>query len=56
MDVLVPTQDAELFTNIYPNSGKETIILLQGSFGIPDGLTFIYYFICSGKRPYALIL
>jgi len=41
MDVVVPNHDAELFTTIYPNSGKETIILLHGGPGVPDGLTFI---------------
>lgn len=41
MDVLIQNQDAQLFTNIYQKSGKETVILLHGGPGVPDGLTFI---------------
>lgn len=38
MAILVENKDARLFTVVYPNSGKETVILLHGGPGAPDGL------------------
>lgn len=38
MDVLVKNNNTRLFTTIYPNQGKETVILLHGGPGVPDGL------------------
>ncbi|RNI27161.1 alpha/beta hydrolase [Rufibacter immobilis] len=41
MEMLIPASDAKLFTIAPPNPGKETIILLHGGPGVPDGLTFL---------------
>ncbi|MDQ3292648.1 MAG: alpha/beta hydrolase [Bacteroidota bacterium] len=41
MDIVVENKDARLFTTFYENQGKETIILLHGGPGLPDGLTFL---------------
>ncbi|ALI97776.1 alpha/beta fold hydrolase [Rufibacter tibetensis] len=41
MDILLQNIDTWLFTTIYPNRGKETVILLHGGPGVPDGLTFM---------------
>jgi proline iminopeptidase len=38
MAILVRNKDTTLFTVVYPNSGKETVILLHGGPGAPDGL------------------
>jgi proline iminopeptidase len=39
--IVVKTKDTSLFTTLYPNTGKETVIFLHGGPGLPDGLTFI---------------
>lgn len=41
IEVIIPNQDTRLFTTLYPNPGKETVILLHGGPGVPNGLTFI---------------
>lgn len=38
MEILVGNKDVRLYTTIYPNTGKETVILLHGGPGVPDGL------------------
>lgn len=39
MTELIDNKDTKLFTTIYPNIGKETIILLHGGPGFPSDLT-----------------
>lgn len=41
MEVLLKNQDTTLFTLVQPNPGKETILLLHGGPGLPDGLSFL---------------
>ncbi|GGK78488.1 alpha/beta fold hydrolase [Rufibacter glacialis] len=41
MNVLLPHQDAWLFTTLHLNPGKETVLLLHGGPGVPEGLTFV---------------
>ncbi|MDQ4140005.1 MAG: alpha/beta hydrolase [Bacteroidota bacterium] len=41
MEIVVENKDARLFTTFYANSNKETVILLHGGPGLPDGLTFL---------------
>ncbi|AKD05078.1 alpha/beta hydrolase [Pontibacter korlensis] len=38
MEILVANQATRLYTVTYPNKGKETVILLHGGPGVPDGL------------------
>jgi proline iminopeptidase len=38
MAILVENKDTNLYTDVYPNSGQETVILLHGGPGVPDGL------------------
>ncbi|TPE46278.1 alpha/beta fold hydrolase [Pontibacter mangrovi] len=38
MELLVANQSTRLYTVTYPNAGKETVILLHGGPGVPDGL------------------
>lgn len=38
MATLVENKNTRLFTTIYPNSGKETVILLPGGPGVPEDL------------------
>lgn len=45
MEILIQNNDTSLFTIIYPNSGKETVILLHGGPGVPDGITFVIEFL-----------
>ncbi|WP_276496294.1 alpha/beta fold hydrolase [Pontibacter litorisediminis] len=37
-EILVKNEDTRLYTVAYPNAGKETVILLHGGPGVPDGL------------------
>ncbi|OKL40423.1 alpha/beta fold hydrolase [Pontibacter flavimaris] len=37
-ELLVKNEETRLYTVIYPNSGKDTVILLHGGPGVPDGL------------------
>ncbi|MHB1685816.1 MAG: alpha/beta fold hydrolase [Ignavibacteriaceae bacterium] len=39
MTEIIGNKDAKLFTTIYPNIGKETIVLLHGGPGFPSDLT-----------------
>ncbi len=41
MTELIDNNGDKLFTTIYPNSGKETVILLHGGPGFPSDLTFV---------------
>ncbi len=50
MDVVVENKDAQLFTTVYGNPGKETIILLHGGPGLPDGLWFLIDYFRSITR------
>ncbi len=43
--MLIRNQDTTLYTQAYPNSGKETVILLHGGPGVPNGLTFLVKFL-----------
>ncbi|WP_205502252.1 alpha/beta fold hydrolase [Rufibacter psychrotolerans] len=52
MKVLIENQDTKLFTIARPNTGKETVILLHGGPGVPDGLTFLTDFL---SRKYQVI-
>ena len=45
MDILVQNNDTQLFTTVHPNPGKETVILLHGGPGVPNGLTFVTKFL-----------
>lgn len=47
MAILVKNKDARLFTNVYPNSGKETVILLHGGPGVPENLKPIAEYLSS---------
>ncbi|MFD2247400.1 alpha/beta fold hydrolase [Pontibacter ruber] len=38
MERLIGNKDTRLYTVTYPNSGKDTIIMLHGGPGVPDGL------------------
>ena len=40
-ELLIQNKDTTLFTNFYPNPGKEAVILLHGGPGVPEGLTFM---------------
>ncbi|QNF33987.1 alpha/beta hydrolase [Adhaeribacter swui] len=40
-ELLIQNKDTTLFTRFYPNKDKETIILLHGGPGVPEGLSFI---------------
>lgn len=41
MTELIDNNGDKLFTTIYPNKGKETIILLHGGPGVPSDLIFV---------------
>ncbi|MFC6998013.1 alpha/beta fold hydrolase [Rufibacter roseus] len=41
MKVHIENHDTKLYTAIYPNATKETVILLHGGPGVPNGLTFL---------------
>ena len=41
MTELIDNNGDKLFTSIYPNEGKETVILLHGGPGFPSDLTFV---------------
>jgi pimeloyl-ACP methyl ester carboxylesterase len=47
MEILVDNKDSWLFTEVYPNSGKETVILLHGGPGAPDGLGPVAEFLAA---------
>lgn len=38
MELLIGNNDVRLYTYTYPNKGKETILMLHGGPGVPDGL------------------
>lgn len=38
MEILVKNEETRLYTVAFPNPGKETVILLHGGPGVPDGL------------------
>jgi proline iminopeptidase len=38
MEISIKTNDAELFTTVYANGGKETVLLLHGGPGVPEDL------------------
>ncbi|WP_299754870.1 alpha/beta hydrolase [uncultured Pontibacter sp.] len=38
MEILVKNEETRLYTVSYPNNGKETVIMLHGGPGVPDGL------------------
>ncbi|MFD3001827.1 alpha/beta fold hydrolase [Pontibacter toksunensis] len=38
MAILVKNSDTNLYTQVYPNSGKDTVILLHGGPGVPENL------------------
>ena len=40
-ELSVQLKDTTLFTTFYPNPEKETVILLHGGPGVPEGLTFM---------------
>jgi proline iminopeptidase len=44
-ELLIKSKDATLFTLFYPNPEKETVILLHGGPGVPEGLTFIVHYL-----------
>ncbi|WP_187068520.1 alpha/beta fold hydrolase [Pontibacter cellulosilyticus] len=39
MELLIGNKDTRLYTYTYPNPGKETILMLHGGPGVPDGLS-----------------
>ena len=41
MNNQIENKETSLFTTVHPNNGKETVILLHGGPGVPDGLTFL---------------
>ena len=45
MKVLIQNKDTHLYTTVHPNKGKESVILLHGGPGVPDGLTFVTEFL-----------
>lgn len=45
MAILVKNKDSRLYTIVYPNNGKETIILLHGGPGVPEDLEPIAAFL-----------
>ncbi|MCX2740408.1 alpha/beta hydrolase [Pontibacter anaerobius] len=45
MEILVKTEETRLYTVAYPNPGKETVILLHGGPGVPDGLGLVAEFL-----------
>jgi proline iminopeptidase len=47
MDITIQNNDAELFTTVQLNKDKETVILLHGGPGVPDGLTFVANFLAQ---------
>ena len=38
MAILIRNKDTSLYTTVYPNSGKETVLLLHGGPGVPENL------------------
>ena len=47
MKVLVKNKDTELYTNFYPNKGKETVILLHGGPAVPEDMEALITFLSS---------
>lgn len=45
MTISVKNKEVRLFTTVYPNSGKETIILLHGGPGAPENLSPVAEFL-----------
>lgn len=52
MELLIGNKDTRLYTYTYPNSGKETILMLHGGPGVPDGLDPVAEFL---SRQYQVI-
>jgi proline iminopeptidase len=44
-ELSIPNKDTTLFTSFYPNPGKETVILLHGGPGVPEGLSFMVHYL-----------
>ncbi|WP_066838548.1 alpha/beta fold hydrolase [Rufibacter ruber] len=45
MKVHIDNKDTKLFTSIQAKPGKETIVLLHGGPGVPDGMTYLVEFL-----------
>lgn len=57
----IPNKDTHLFASVYPNEGRETVLLLHGGPGVPDNLTEVaellvdnFQVICFHQRGTAL--